>query len=645
MLKGVSFFWIGLLLIVALAGALRLLSYDFSLPYLDYPDEPAYYLGALEWRGQYNSGGYYAGIPPAYVAVHAAFRPILEAVGINNLGDTTRVLRLLSVAANLGTLVVIALAARLTAGDLAGLVAGAAWGVAPLVLATGVLALPDPLIHFCTALAVWLAIIAVLKPERSYYAVWSTVAGLLATLLKYPALPALLPGGLAALWLITRDRRQAVALLALQAALIAVTGVWLVFVYGVDFNNLQREGQVVQTEGFSNFFDLERAAHNIYFAAVPLNAAAFGVIAALGIMAYLAAVRRRLPRIHLTGAALALSVVIGIPWLAATFSLVQTNTIRYVLPATAAACVILGAALAQIAHLLPAKWARPGRAALVLPLVALVWWPQLQADWSLVQQRRLPDRRAELRQWFDTNLDAGTIIVGDENGKTFNPFWGGIPHRKWFDWWITDRLTDYSIEEWRQRGMTYAVIPTWQRDDLQRTPDGADYLAQLLHLRDFVPPPRQRGPDVVVYRLWRMAVETDVRFGDAVRLTGYDRSAERVKPGDTLALRFYWNAAQTPADNYSLFVHLVPADTSTVLAQADGAPAVPERPTLTWNEPSETLISPPFNLTLPPDLAPGQYRVMVGLYNFQTGARLPILDADGTPQGDALPLMTLDVES
>jgi hypothetical protein len=339
-------------------------------------------------------------------------------------------------------------------------------------------------------------------------------------------------------------------------------------------------------------------------------------------------------------------VLIGIPWLAATFSEMDTGKIRYVLPATVAACTILGAALAQIATLIPSKWALQGPTALVLLVFVLVWWPQFQADWLLVQERRLPDRRVELRQWFDTNLDAGTIIVGDENGKTFNPFWGGIPHRKWFDWWISDNIMEYSLGEWRnQRGMTYAVIPQWKQQDMQKTEEGRAYLSQMLHLRDFVSPPKQRGPDMVVYRLYRMDVETDVRFGDAIHLLGYDRSAEVVKRGDTLTLRFYWNAVQTPADNYSLFVHLVPIDEYTILAQSDGAPAVLERPTLTWNEPSETLISPPFTLNIPPELSPGEYRVMVGLYNYQTGQRLTVINGDANTLGDVFPLLTLRLDS
>ncbi|MBK8028168.1 MAG: hypothetical protein IPK17_01395 [Chloroflexi bacterium] len=39
---------------------------------------------------------------------------------------------------------------------------------------------------------------------------------------------------------------------------------------------------------------------------------------------------------------------------------------------------------------------------------------------------------------------------------------------------------------------------------------------------------------------------------------------------------------------------------------------------------SETLIGTPLTLTLPADLSAGRYRVRIGLYDYQTGVRLPL---------------------
>jgi hypothetical protein len=109
-------------------------------------------------------------------------------------------------------------------------------------------------------------------------------------------------------------------------------------------------------------------------------------------------------------------------------------------------------------------------------------------------------------------------------------------------------------------------------------------------------------------------------------------------PGETITLRFYWQARNTPATNYSLFMHLTHADSAEPLAQADGAPAAPERPTLTWDDPGETIIGQPFTLTIPANLDSGDYILRIGLYDFISGERLPAR-ADGE-SGDAweLPL-------
>ena len=130
-----------------------------------------------------------------------------------------------------------------------------------------------------------------------------------------------------------------------------------------------------------------------------------------------------------------------------------------------------------------------------------------------------------------------------------------------------------------------------------------------------------------------MQHESDVRFGEHIRLVGHD--VHDPDPGGSLSFTFYWNAPTRPPENYSLFLHLVAADGTSPFAQVDGNPAVPERLTQTWDRADETLISPRFTLTLPPDLAPGDYRILLGLYNFETGARLPLQDAQGAPQGDA----------
>jgi hypothetical protein len=279
-------------------------------------------------------------------------------------------------------------------------------------------------------------------------------------------------------------------------------------------------------------------------------------------------------------------------------------------------------------------------AAFVVPLLTV----HLHDLEKVVRDRVLPDRRVEIREWFDINLEPAPVIVEWWNHKIFNPPYGGIEGRYWFDWIRADDLMEESLADWREQGAVYAILPDYAVDDLESTPEGQAYLDAMLPLRVF-DNPDQRAPVMTAYRLWRMQVETDVPFGDQIHLVGYDVDGGIPSAaGESLRLRFYWQASAPPVDNYSLFVHVMPVDRVEVITQADGNPARSDRLSLTWTEPSETLISPLFEITLPPDLSAGDYRVLIGLYNYQTGVRLPVGAADNASDVEgAYQLLTFTV--
>lgn len=618
--------WWSLMLfgIVLIAGMLRLLTFDFGLPYVEHLDEPNWYLFALEWRDPaFENFAPYLGDPPLYIALNAVVQAMLEAFGHTGLAATVYVLRLMAVVFNLATIVFVALAARVAGGDLAGLVAGAVWGITPVFVVHGILALPDPLVYCLVALALWLAAAALADDRRAHWCIWSAAAGLLAVLAKYPVVSALIPGLLVALVIFRRDRRRGSRYLLAQIALIALVGVFLVLY--VDVNQFQNEAAVVRDSGISSLFDTGRIVRNIAQAITPLNEVVFAVFVVLGGVGYLMLPVRR--RLNLGVIGLCVVVLVTIPWLASAISdVTESGRSRDVWPATGAAAVILGAMVSQVAYWFPRRW----RAGLVLVPLAVLLLPWMQENWQLVQSRSLPDRRVEVRQWFDINLEPGTVLVTEENHKTFNPFWGGISHRHWFDWLETDDLMAHPVEVWREdHGISYMVVPRAQAEAMQQSDAGRAYLDTMLPLRDFFSPPVMRGPEMVVYRLWPMQRDTRVQFADGIVLAGYDADVRHAAADTQLVFRFYWQAATPPTANYSLFVHLTPADSFEVLAQADGAPAVPERPTLTWNAPGETLISPEVVLPVPVDILPGQYTIRIGLYDYTSGQRLAIEAAPG----------------
>ncbi|MGQ9888786.1 MAG: ArnT family glycosyltransferase [Aggregatilineales bacterium] len=618
MMRSKTGFAIGLAVVALTALALRLTGFNFSLPYVDHADEPNFYLAGLEWRGLFDNGNYYDGYPPTYLALQAAVQPALEAAGVVGLSPTVQVMRLVSIAAGLGTLICIALTARLAAGDLAGLVAGAAWALSPIAVENGVYAIPDPLVYFFTALALWLSVAALADPRRRWWSVWGLAAAITAVLLKYPVLPVVGVPLAAGLLIWQRDRRPRYLLLQLALAL-AVT-LWFFLVYTADIQPEGTEYEAVSQSGLAGFLDAGRAANNVNQALLPLGPLAFALYLGAGGLAWLLARRLGRPRADWVTAGLCLYLLLTIPWVAAAYIAVDLGRARAVLPATTAACVLLGLAVAQIGALLPRRW--PALAA--VPLAALVFVPQLQADVALMQNRLLPDRRVALRQWFDASLDPGTVLVYRDNHKTFNPIWGGIPHRRWVDWIETTNITEKPVEVWRDvHGVSYAALPRADVEALQATAAGRAYLAKLLRLRDFFAPPLARGPETAFFRLWPMEHPLNVLFGSDIALVGWDDEGA-LRPGQTLTLRLYWRALDRPDDNYSLFVHLAALSDPKPLAQLDGPPAAPDRPTLTWDAPGETLISPALALALPPDLPLGAYRLLVGLYDYDTGARLPL---------------------
>jgi len=125
----------------------------------------------------------------------------------------------------------------------------------------------------------------------------------------------------------------------------------------------------------------------------------------------------------------------------------------------------------------------------------------------------------------------------------------------------------------------------------------------------------------------------EASFGDVARLLGYSVSAEEVSPGDTLYLTLFWQPL-TPTDTgYTVFTHLLgghnPATQGPLWAGHDSQPDGAQYPTTVW-QPGE-LILDVHALTVPAEAPPGEYQLEAGMYLLATMARLPAVDATGTP--------------
>ncbi len=106
-----------------------------------------------------------------------------------------------------------------------------------------------------------------------------------------------------------------------------------------------------------------------------------------------------------------------------------------------------------------------------------------------------------------------------------------------------------------------------------------------------------------------------------------------VSPGTSLNVALYWQARQLPADDYTVFVHLLDAD-GQLITSHDSQPMLGRLPTGLW-VPEETVLDN-HPLSLPPELPAGTYTLQIGLYQPESGLRLPVWDADGVAQPDGV---------
>ena len=109
------------------------------------------------------------------------------------------------------------------------------------------------------------------------------------------------------------------------------------------------------------------------------------------------------------------------------------------------------------------------------------------------------------------------------------------------------------------------------------------------------------------------------------RLAGYSLTQETA-PGGEILLALRWESLRPVEYDYQVFVHLLDKRGERI-AQRDGQPVQWMRPTSTW-QPGEEIIDR-YGMTLPDDLPPGRYTIVVGLYDPVTGQRLPVSAGPG----------------
>jgi len=143
---------------------------------------------------------------------------------------------------------------------------------------------------------------------------------------------------------------------------------------------------------------------------------------------------------------------------------------------------------------------------------------------------------------------------------------------------------------------------------------------------NFYPARSQWGEEEVFYGLYGVADDAALQPGAAAQWPGItlERSAAsaHVRPGGVAAIKLTWRVAAPVSRNYKVFVHVMQPD-GFVIGQHDAAPLNDLRPFPTL--PVGELVEDRHGVALPTN-AVEPLRIVVGLYDPETGERLRTLD-------------------
>lgn len=126
-------------------------------------------------------------------------------------------------------------------------------------------------------------------------------------------------------------------------------------------------------------------------------------------------------------------------------------------------------------------------------------------------------------------------------------------------------------------------------------------------------------------------------------LVGIDAPAT-LTPGAAFTTTLYWRAqGSAPVDDYSVFVHVV-GPAGATWTQSDAWPAQGSAPTSSWVV--RQVIEDVHAMTLPADAPPGRYTIYVGLYDAESGGRVPLTGEGGARfEEDRAPVGTFAVRA
>jgi hypothetical protein len=189
-----------------------------------------------------------------------------------------------------------------------------------------------------------------------------------------------------------------------------------------------------------------------------------------------------------------------------------------------------------------------------------------------------------------------------------------------------------------ERHQTLHVVYTGSEDDQRANPAVEDWLNHNSFSigGEWLDEARVRAYSTPATALEEHPLEAT--FADTIELNACAFEPSPLAPGDVLHVSLSWHHLHQTESDYTVFVHLVD-ENERVWTQHDGQPVGGSRPTSSWQ--SGEQVTDNHGLAHPPDIPPGVYSLVVGLYDAATGERLPVVTGHGAVPTDRVEMGTV----
>ena len=220
--------------------------------------------------------------------------------------------------------------------------------------------------------------------------------------------------------------------------------------------------------------------------------------------------------------------------------------------------------------------------------------------------------------WFWDGIRIYLPYLADRSSCNSTPHSSALMVRESFD--IHTNRAQYMQELFDKRPTVHVLQPVWGYfPELQRFAD-----------RYRVEPPlltQEETKLVSVYRVDMSPFHAQGADYGAFEMIGYDLYTPRqLCAGDTIELSLTWRNKTFNTRYYHTFVKLLTVDQTTQIAGID-APPHPDQSTLDWTISDMIYLSDRFRLEIPTNTPSGEYVLVNGFYDNETGDPLLVSDA------------------